>query len=295
MDVRTLKDRSPRWVKDAARIGTHGYARATVAGRSVPDFLVIGTKRGGTTSLFNYLLMHPGVRGIFPASRGKKSTDYFFKEYHRGDEWYRAHFDSDRSKERARAGLGYRPVSGEASPYYLWDPRMAQRIHGTAPDVRAIALLRDPVKRAWSHYLERRQMHVEPLTFEQALAAEQARTEGELERMTADPAYYSEAYDWYTYRARGIYQPQLENWARVFPADQLLVLRAEDLYRDVQGTFDVVCDFLRIDRYSLPDRKAFNAAKGSTEPMPEAARQELTEFFAPHNAALEKYLDRELW
>lgn len=290
-----LKDRSPRWVKDVARIGTHGYARATVADRSVPDFLVIGTKRGGTTSMFNYLLMHPGVHGIFPAGRGKKSTDYFFKEYHRGDAWYRAHFHSDRSKDRARGALGYRPVSGEASPYYLWDPRMARRIHRTAPEVKAIALLRDPVKRAWSHYLERRQMHVEPLTFEQALAAEQARTDGELERMLADDTYYSEAFDWYPYRARGIYRPQLENWAAVFPAGQLLVLRAEDLYRDVQGTFDVVCDFLQVGRFALPERTAFNAARGGAEPMPDAARRELTEFFAPHNTDLERYLGRTLW
>ena len=294
MRLRELKDRSPRVVKDAARVGAHTYNRATVRGRAVPDFLVIGTKRGGTTSLFNYLLMHPGIRGINPASRGKKSTDYFFKEYHRGDLWYRAHFDSDRAKARAARRLGYRPLSGEASPYYLWDPRLVERIHGTAPQVKAIALLRDPVKRAWSHYLERRQNHVEPLTFEQALAAEPARLAGELDRMLADPAYYSQAYDWYPYRARGVYQPQLERWSAVFPADQLLVLRAEDLYRDVQGTFDVVCDFLEVERFPLPDRKAFNAAKGATDPMPETARVELAEFFAPHNAALESYLDREL-
>ena len=76
-----FKDRSPRWVKDSANAATRRYALTTVARRPAPDFLIIGTKRGGTTSLFNYLLMHPGVLGLYPQSRGKKSTDYYFKKY----------------------------------------------------------------------------------------------------------------------------------------------------------------------------------------------------------------------
>lgn len=61
-----FKDRSPRWVKDVANVSTRMAALATVHQRQMPDFLITGTKRGGTTSLFNYLLMHPGVLGLFP-------------------------------------------------------------------------------------------------------------------------------------------------------------------------------------------------------------------------------------
>jgi hypothetical protein len=261
--------------------------------RPGPDFLIVGTKRGGTTSLFNYLLMHPGVLGLFPRPRGRKSTDYFFKDWCQGDAWYRSHFHTAAFRERRRQALGYAPVGGEASPYYVWDPRVAERVHASVPQVRAIMLVRDPVERAWSHYQERVENGVEPLSFEAALTAEPARTDGELERMLGDPAYYSEAYDWYSYRARGLYLGQIQNWRKLFPDEQLLVIRSEDMYADVQGVFDTVCDFLAIPRLALPTTKTFNA-RATASTVPSAVRDELRSFYAPHNLALEQYLGRAL-
>lgn len=289
-----MKDASPRWVKDASDIATRAYALGTQSARPTPDFLIIGAKRGGTTSLFNYLLMHPGVLGLFPQMRGKKSTDFFFKEQHRGQAWYRSHFHAEPYRALRRHKLGYRPISGEASPYYLWDPRVAGLAAAVAPAVKAIALLRNPVERAFSHYQERVQNGVEPLEFEAALAAEKDRLSGEPDRMLADRSYYSAAHDFYPYRSRGIYLPQLENWRNSFPHEQLLVLRSEDLYGDVQGTFDVVCDYLGLPPFMLPTTRTFNASQRSA--MPEDARQELAAFYEPHNAALATYLGRgPLW
>ncbi|WP_206056785.1 sulfotransferase domain-containing protein [Nocardioides sp. GY 10113] len=265
---------------------------ATSSRRGLPDFLVIGTKRGGTTSLFNYLLMHPGVLGLYPQVRGRKSTDYFYRNLHLGEPWYRSHFHSETHLERAARQLGYRPVCGEASPFYMWDERVPPRVRELAPSVKAIALVRDPVERAWSHYQERVQNGVEPLSFPEALAAESRRTGGEPERMRRDPSYHSDAWDWYPYRQRGVYLPQLQTWTESFPRDQLMVVRSEDMYTDVQGVFDEVCAFLGIPSVALPTRKTFNAsARGA---MPEAVREELTEFYRPHNAALEAYLGRSL-
>jgi hypothetical protein len=277
-------------MRDVADAATRGYARATVAQRGGPDYFIIGTKRGGTTSLFNYLLFHPGVLGLFPQPRAKKSTNYLFKELHRGPEWYRSHFHHAGYRSLLERRLGYRPVEGEASPYYMWDPRIARLAHALNPDLKAIMLLRDPVERAFSHWQERVGQGVEPLTFEQALAAEPRRLEGELERMAAEPLYYSEAHDFYAYRARGVYQPQIENWLTVFAREQLLVLRSEDLYADVQGAFDQVCAFLGLPRFVLPTTKVFNAS--GRLPIPAAAREELTDFYEPINARLEAYLGR---
>ena len=288
-----VKDLSPRWVKDVANVSTRAAALATVQGRPGPDFLIVGTKRGGTTSLFNYLLMHPGVLGLYPQSRGKKSTDWFFADRTQSYAWYRSHFHTARQKVRRGARLGYAPVSGEASPYYLWDPRIAEAVRRRSPAVRAIALLRDPVERAWSHYQERSQNGVEPLGFAEALRAEPRRLEGELERMASDPTYHSTAHDWYAYRARGIYLPQLKNWRRSFPADQLLVLRSEDMYTDVQGVFDQVSDFLGLGRVPLPTTKTFNASHRKSS-VPEPVRSDLARFYAPYNAELEEYLGRSL-
>ncbi len=289
-----LKDSSPRWLKDVSDAATRAYALRTVGTRPIPDFLIVGAKRGGTTSLFNYLLMHPGVLGLFPQLRGRKSTDYFFKERDRGDLWYRSHFHTRTYRRIIGRRLGYGPVSGEASPYYLWDPRVAPQVQHLCSGVKAIALLRNPVERAWSHYQERVHNGVEPLSFEAALAAEDSRLAGERERMLAEPNYYSPAHDFYAYRSRGIYLPQLQNWRESFPAEQMLVLRSEDMYLDVQGTFDKVTDYLQIPRFSLPTTKTFNSLTKSKIPLD--TRRELAAFYAPHNAELAQYLDRPpLW
>jgi hypothetical protein len=183
-------------------------------------------------------------------------------------------------------------VAGEASPYYVWDPRIAAAAHAVNPALKAVLMLRDPVKRAWSHYQERVANGVEPLSFGDALEAEDRRTAGELDRMMADPTYYSEAHDWYSYRARGVYLPQIQNWRGVFPEDQLLVLRSEDMYADVQGTFDRICAFLGVPNVALPTTRTFGA--GKRDPMPEAPRQALTAFYAQPNAELAEYLRRDL-
>ncbi|GAA1529130.1 sulfotransferase [Nocardioides humi] len=287
------KEEAPRWLKDVANLTTRGYGLATSSLRPGPDFLVIGTKRGGTTSLFGYLTQHPSLLGLFPEPRGRKSTDFFFKHDGRSERWYRSHFHTRQHRRRVERRTGDRPLGGEASPYYLWDPRVARRVHDLAPGVKAIALLRDPVERAWSHYQERTENGVEPLGFAAALAAEERRTDGELDRMLADPAYYSSAHDWYSYRARGVYLPQLENWLRVFPREQLLVLRSEDMYDDVQGTFDRVCAFLGVSRHLLPNRRPLNASRTRSS-VPEPQRAELAEFYAPHIRRLEAFLGRDL-
>ncbi len=290
--VISIKERSPRWARDAAILATRGFGRATSRSRTVPDFLVVGSKRGGTTSMFNYLMMHPGVLGLYPRPRLQKSTDYFFKDFGRGEQWYRSNFHTRGFRDRVGEQIGYAPMGGEASPYYIWDPRVARRAYEVNPDLKAVMLVRNPVERAFSHWQERVHNGVEPLSFEQALAAEDARTDGELERMLDDPSYYSEAHDWYTYRSRGTYLPQLENWTSVFPADQLMVICSEDMYADVQGTFDRVSAFLGLPAVQLPTTKTFNASRRL--PMPEGARRELTDFFAPHDRALSEHLGRPL-
>lgn len=288
----TLKDASPRWVRDLANGATRTYATGTASMRPVPDFMVIGTKRGGTTSMFRYLLMHPGILGLYPQSRGKKGTEYFFRHTTEDDAWYRSHFHTHAYRRVLGRRLGYRPISGEASPYYLWDPRVAGRVHAVAPAIKAIVLLRDPVERAWSHYQERIANGVEPLPFDKALELEPTRLDGELDRMLADPDYYSAAHDFYSYRSRGEYLSQLRNWFCYFGRDQVLILRSEQMYADVQATLDQVSDFLGLPRHALPTTRTFNP--GTRRAFDARIRAELTAYYAQPNRALEDYLGRRM-
>lgn len=284
---------SPRWLKDVANQATR---RALMARGDLtdPDYLIVGAKRGGTTSLFNYLVRHPGVLPLVPGVRNKKSTDFFFPGTQESARWYRSHFAGERSRAATAARLGYRPVSGEASPYYIWDPRVAPAVRAFAPGVKAIMLVRDPVRRAWSHYQERVQNGVEPLSFAEALAAEDERLAPEIERMGREPGYYSPGFDFHAYRSRGIYLPQIRTWLEHFPAEQLLVLRAEDLYTDTQATFDTVCDFLGVPSHPMATTSRFNATWRTTDLPPAEQAEQLAEFYRPHNAELGEFLGRSL-
>ncbi len=286
----SLKARSPRWLLNASDHATRTIGLLTEADRPAPDFLIIGTKRGGTTSLYNYLMQHPGILGTYPRIRSLKSTNFFFADDQHDERWYRSHFHTEHYRAVLRRRLGYRPLGFEASPYYMWDPRIAPKVATVAPHVKAIALVRNPVRRAWSHYQERVQNGVEPLSFQDSLALEADRLAGELEHMEADHRYHSTARDWYSYRSRGEYLAQLTGWEASFPPERLLVVASEKLYREPQAVIDQVCDFLHLPTHKLPSLQAFNATWRTRNSVPGRQADELADHFAPHNRRLEKYL-----
>jgi hypothetical protein len=282
----------PAPVKQGLRLVIRRYGLLTASSRPLPDFLILGTKRGGTTSLWNYLLDHPGVMPMFPPAQNFKSPHYFYWHYDLGPRWYRSHFATEAQRRRGAERTRHPVAAGEASPYYLYDPRVPGRVHELMPGVRLIVMLRDPVERAYSHYKERVRAGVEELTFEHALESEPERTAGEVNRMMAEPSYYSRPHDWYSYRDRGIYLPQLRRWRDAFPAEQMLVIRSEDFYRDPKTEYDRVLAFLGLAGHRLRtvDRWNYRPAEG----MADRTRAELRQFYAPHNAELEEYLGRPL-
>ena len=253
---------------------------ATSPLRRWPDFLIIGTQRGGTTSLYEYLCRHPQVS---PAT--EKEIHYFDFQAQRGAAWYRAHFPW-----RFPAGR----LTGEASPFYLFHPRVPRLVRARLPAVRLIVLLRDPVERAHSHYRLQKRAGIERLaTFEEAIEAEPSRLEGEREKTANQPDYYSYNFQHYSYLARGVYQPQLAAWMEYFPREQFLILPSETFYAQPEATFGRVCNFL--DLSSGPelggDPPRLNHQPG--EDMKDETRRWLQGYFAPHNAELTRYLGQD--
>jgi hypothetical protein len=139
-----------------------------------------------------------------------------------------------------RHGLGLR--SGEASPYYLFHPHVPGRVAEHLPGVKLIALLRDPVQRAYSHYQHEVAGGFETLSFEEAIEAEPARLAGETERLLAEPLYNSFAHQHHSYVARGHYAEQLDRWRPLFGDGQLLMLSSERFFADPGRTFGRVLD-----------------------------------------------------
>ncbi len=249
----------------ALRLGARRLLRG-----SAPSFLVVGTRRGGSTSLYQWIVRHPDVL----PSRTRKGSHYFDVNHGRGFRWFCSTFPT------AAAGQ----ITGEASPYYMFHPLAPVRIAQELPDVRLLAVLREPVARAYSHYQFSRRYGLEQLSLEAALDAEESRLAGERERMIAEPGYESFAWRHYSYLARGRYAEQLEVLTALFSPQQLLVIQSEALFADPNGELPRVWDFLGVPRRTLSDLEAFKTA--AYEPIPPKIRRRMTEYFAPHNERL---------
>jgi hypothetical protein len=273
----------------AAKGALRGLGMATARWRPVPELIVIGAKRGGTTSLWKYLDAHPGVLPTFPRAEQIKGTYYFDEEWARGPRWYRSHFPTTWARRRAARRLGYAPIAFEASPYYLFHPHAPARAKRVAPDALIVAVLRDPVERAFSHWKERRN-HTEDLDFVDALAAEAERTGGEEARMVADPRVVSPAHRHQTYVAQSRYAPMLERWFAAYGRDRVVVAIAEEFYADPQALCDELTDRLGLPRHDLGRPEPFNAEPSAD--MEEAVRAQLRSVLSPDIVAVERLLGR---
>jgi sulfotransferase family protein len=275
----------PDPVRDSVKDVYAAYARATGRLRVLPDYLIIGTQRGGTTSLYKYLVRHPAH-----AHALTKELRFFDLHYNRGLDWYRSCFPTRAYRRAMSATRGLHLRVGEASPDYVFHPLADRRIARDLPWARFVLLLRNPVDRAFSHYWHQRKRGHEDRTFEEAIDLEPKRLAGERERMEADPGYLSYEYHHHSYLARGRYAEQLERWTALFPRERFLVERSEDFYDDPHSVCQRVLDFLELPRRSLGPYEVFNAfGEGSMDP---ATRERLVEHFRPHNRRLEDLLRR---
>ncbi|HET7475016.1 MAG TPA: sulfotransferase [Dermatophilaceae bacterium] len=273
---RAVRLRAEQRLRESVR-GVRAWARGVGTGDagSLPDFLVIGGMRCGTTSLFAYLAGHPSV---VPAIG--KELQYFTVFHDKGERWYRGHFPPPRAGQK----------TFEASPYYLYHPLAPARVRELLPNGRFIALLRDPVERAYSHYKHSVERGVEPLSFLDAVHAEEERLApylrgGDLTSKQAHAALRS-----YSYVSRGMYAEQLERWYCHFDREQMLVIRSEDMYADPAAVYARCVSFLNLAPH---EQGAFGLHTRAKPPMPavtDGARDELRELYAPHDHRLRDLL-----
>jgi hypothetical protein len=268
----------PEWLKPGLRTLRFTWRQATARQRVLPDYIIAGAQKAGTTSLFRYLAQHPSV-----VRRKGKEVHYFDNNFARGPGWYRAHFPH-------RWVVRGESISGEASPYYLDHPLAAARCFELLPRARIIFLLRDPVDRAYSHYHHAVAKGFESLTtFEAALEAEPARCAGEIERMLKDPTYYSFAHHHLSYRARSRYVEHLERWLDHYPREQVHVVASERMREQPARVFQEILAFLGLSPW-CPARFEIHGKRRSDARIDPATRSWLVREFAPANERLFRLL-----
>jgi len=260
--------------------------RLTPWARARPTFLVIGAQKSGTTSLHRYLTDHPAVLCASP-----KELHFFNDAYRLGEWWYLAHFPWRTSARAVSRHLGVRPAIGEATPAYLFHPRAPERVHAFDPQMKLLAVLRDPVERAYSQYQMQVRKRNETLSFDAVLSLEEAELAAELDRIRDDPTYVSPTGLRRSYVARGRYAEQIERWLHFFPREQLLVLTSEALFRDPAAGTAQISAFLGVPDWHAKDHPRQSA--GAYEPMSAETRARLAHTFEPHNRRLEELLGRE--
>ena len=249
-------------IKDMATIDKNVFQKAIRANnnpiRMMPDFIIIGTQKGGTTSLYRYLIEHPCIAPIYI-----KEPHFFDIYFYKGLHWYRAHFPTSCRKILCQARPEARSDYRRSKSNYLFHPQAARRVAKTLPRARLIVLLRNPIDRAYSQYQHQtRQEGVQPLTFEEALECEEKRLAGEEEKMLKDEKYFSFNHRHYSYLARSKYIEQLPAWMNIFPREQFLILSSEDLYADPKAIVKQTLEFLDLPTRGLSkEYKAFNDAK----------------------------------
>ncbi len=254
------------------------WRTASAPARPLPDVIIIGAQRAGTTSLFDWLATHRSVSAAFT-----KEVHYFDRFYANGERWYRSHFPL---QGRARLTL-------EATPYLLFHPVAPARVAADLPpSTRFVVLLRDPVQRAVSHYWHSRRIGAEDRPLAEALdrAVEEERLAGQ-EAVVAAGAE-SAAYRNFSYRARGRYAGQLRRWYEAVDPARILVMESEELWGDPDGPGRVL-SWLGLSPHARTFPATNDAPRGSTED--DALLAELRRYFAPYDEELFTLLGRRLW
>lgn len=258
------------------------FGRATWFLRPLPNFLIIGAQKAGTSSLYKYLLQHPAVLPSY-----QKEPHYFTIPdlYFKGEHWYRGHFPTSVTRRQR--------LTGEASPSYLFFPLVPARVHQLMPHVKLIVLLRDPVARAFSNYHHQVRRGLETLPFEEAIAQEPARLGNDLQKTMDDPHFHSLNLAHFSYLLRGEYVTQLKRWRQFFPAEQMLILKSEDFYEEPQKVVSQVVNFLNLPAWQ-PNPAIFKRYNpGVYSQMPPDLHEMLNRHFQMANNELYEFLGRD--
>jgi len=185
----------------------------------LPNFIIPGAMKSGTTALRVYLAQHPDIYMV------SKEIHFFDRNFEKGVEWYEKFFD----------GWNGEKAVGEKTPNYLYHKRTPERIYRYLPNIKLIFVFRNPIDRAYSHYWHNVRSGQETLTFEKALEKEEERIKNERIKET------------YSYKDKGKYIVQIKRYAEYFSKSQILFILAEDLKERGEATLKKILKFLNVE------------------------------------------------
>ena len=262
--------------------------------RILPDFLIIGEHKCGTTSLFELMMEHPNI--VRPQI---KEINYFNKinrkippfqiedNFKKGVLWYKSHFPTIFQKYSFSKKYKSKLITGEATTHYLFQSDIVpKRVARVLPTVKLIVILRNPVDRAYSHYCMLKIEGIEPLSFEDAIGIENKELSTKINKITL-PKNHIRIKE-HLYLSRGVYVDNLKRWMNIFPKEQFLILQTEEFNSKPNDILNRVYTFLDLPLWNNKDHKKHNV--GQYEKMNPNTRKLLVDYFKPHNKRLKEFL-----
>jgi len=252
-----------------------------------PDAIICGMQRCGTSSLYQYLIKHPKISGA-----DVKEVSYFNDFYDKGNEWYQDQF------------VNVKNFSIEATPNYVINKNVPSRIFDYNPKIKLIFILRNPIDRAWSHYIKshcgkKSKVHKRPLNFETAFFQEVSKIISKKISLSKPGCFFG----------KGIYVEFLKNWFKIFPKEQMLILKFEDLVKSPVAIYKKTLKFLDLKFYDIKEYKQYRGSgddelvkweiihsriDDSFKVMEPTTRKFLLKFYQPFNKELYKLIGRNM-
>ena len=242
-----------------------------------PHFIIGGAPRSGTSSLYEFLKLHPNIYMAEPRSPEPKfflcdeiyykGLTYYFERWFKDDENYQ--------------------IYGEKSTNYLESKTSALRIKENIPNVKLIFMLRNPIERAYSNYLWTKKNNLEQLSFEKAILKEHVR-----ESEYTDKEKYSRPY---SYISRGIYWKLLKPYFDLFPSENINILEMETFLQNPTSTKIDIFKFLKVMdiNYNFDFNNKINSANDSANHIDKENYETLRKIYLPENQKLFLMLGRE--
>lgn len=235
------------------------YRQITSSFRALPNFIVIGTMKGGTSSMYYYLQQHTQVSMAY-----KGEVHFFDNNFHKGVRWYRSFFPL---KYKAKI-----QAIGEVTPGYIFKDCVLERVKALVPEARFIILLRNPVDRAYSHFQQRERRQLSGLTFEEFITPALSGT-AKSDELSSNML------------RRGLYGQQIIRWFKHFDRSQFLLIESEEFFADPNTIMKQVHKFLGLKHEPVINLNP-RTTGGYTTEMSRETREVLNNYYAKSNNQL---------
>ena len=246
--------------------------------RVLPNVIVIGVVRSGTTSLYHYLAQHPSI-----SKSAYDELGYFDSNYELGLNWYKSLFPTIFEKKKLEQ-KNRKFITYDVTPFYIYNEKVPIRIKKIIPNSKLILILRNPVDRAYSNYFITNQKK----KFEDVIIEEKEILKTIKEKNGEE--YYKFVHT--SLLARGFYAEQLKRWYKIFPENQIFIVKSEDFAVKTNKIMNKIFNFLELEDFDIIDDTKKNKIR--YEPMKEETRKNLIEYFRPYNEKLYSIINRNL-